>query len=422
MILVKLLITAFVTYLCSILHIVCFKTLSSGKIIKNKKTLICFLILSVLILLVNFYANPTFNTLTSFLLTLLLYQLLFGFKISKTLFYAFAIWVMGMLLDFIVVCVLTLFGIKNLNQLGNSVLWLKLSISALIPIIIYFLFKIKKVASFINNLYEKTKIEKINYQVLIILLVIGINFLAVINSFIVNKIILKYLIIIVLIIFCIMLCIIIFLNYRKNVIKLENLRLIENNGNYHAISKEYRLLRHNLINRLMGIKSVANKRSKELIENLIYQYRQENEFINIIDSAPTGINGIIYQKMYPYANTNIYFIINSMINEKSFQKLKAWRYNLLCETIGLVLDNALEALEESTKKILYIDIKEEKDKIEILIANTFQNDIDLEKLGEENYSTKKRKSGIGLNYLLNNKNLNFKTVITNNVFFIKFSI
>lgn len=219
-----------------------------------------------------------------------------------------------------------------------------------------------------------------------------------------------------------MLCIIIFLNYRKNVIKLENLRLIENNGNYHAISKEYRLLRHNLINRLMGIKSVANKRSKELIENLIYQYRQENEFINIIDSAPTGINGIIYQKMYPYANTNIYFIINSMINEKSFQKLKAWRYNLLCETIGLVLDNALEALEESTKKILYIDIKEEKDKIEILIANTFQNDIDLEKLGEENYSTKKRKSGIGLNYLLNNKNLNFKTVITNNVFFIKFSI
>lgn len=418
----KLLISGFATFVCSIVYLLCYEKVSNIKIKKDAKVLIKTMILSFLIVFSNCYITPGFNIIINFLLMFLLYQTLFKLKFLKTFFYSFVIWIMGMILDLASAYLLIFLNIKDLQQLLNTALWLKLVISLSIPVAMYCLFSLKFYIKLINNMLEKTSVKELNYELLAILLILGATALSLINSFIYENTIIKYLIALVLIVFCIMLFLIILLYYKKNEIKLENLRLSENNDNYSIISKEYRLLRHNLINRLLGINALANKKAKALIEDLITQYQKENQFIDIIDSIPYGINGIIYQKIYPYANDDIEIFINSNVIEKTFQKLSARKYNLLCETIGIVLDNALEALKDCSNKILYIHIEESENKLIICVINTFKNDIDLEKLGNENYSTKNRKSGIGLNYLLNNKKLQLQTRVINNMFLVKFNI
>ncbi|MDO4376120.1 MAG: hypothetical protein Q4C33_02995, partial [bacterium] len=49
--------------------------------------------------------------------------------------------------------------------------------------------------------------------------------------------------------------------------------------------------------------------------------------------------------------------------------------------------------------------------------NTFSNFVDIDKLGEKNYSTKNRNTGLGLNYIQElNKNIEIKRIVSDNNF------
>ena len=72
-----------------------------------------------------------------------------------------------------------------------------------------------------------------------------------------------------------------------------NRNLLKNNEFYVILINDYRMLKHNLINQLLGIKSLANKKSKLLIDDLIEEYNAN--FVNTQDikDAPHGLNGLI---------------------------------------------------------------------------------------------------------------------------------
>lgn len=418
--LTSLIIGIIITIICTFIHVLCFAKLCNEKLILSRKNIILIFIIGLLAGLNSIFVEAISRAITSLILMFTLYSLIFKKEQISTLFNAIIIFVLGMLFDILVSIAVFVIGIKNVNTFFLDMLYLKAFFSILVSVLIYIICRIPK----FNRLIAKccSRLDK-QYNIWVTIAgIVSINFLGVINLLSTNDLSTKYLIIFILIFICALTMILLSLVHKNQITKQENFRLSENNDNYAIVSKEYRVLRHNLINRLRSIETVANKKAKFLLEDLISQYQKESDFIEIIDLVPSGINGIIYQKLYPYADENIDFVINNKVSEKRFQKLTARKYNLLCEIIGIILDNALEALIKCDQKILCIDIDELDKNLTIQIINTFNNSVDIDSLGNENYSTKERESGLGLNYLLKHLKNNLSVKIVNNMFIVNVSI
>ena len=92
----------------------------------------------------------------------------------------------------------------------------------------------------------------------------------------------------------------------------------------------------------------------------------------------------------------------------------------------MYLDNAIEASSESKDKKLGIEIYLIGKDIEIIISNTFENEIRAEKIGIEKFTTKGKNHGHGLllvKYILRSNSIFESTnEITNNVYIQKLII
>ncbi|MDD2505186.1 MAG: GHKL domain-containing protein, partial [Bacilli bacterium] len=82
-----------------------------------------------------------------------------------------------------------------------------------------------------------------------------------------------------------------------------------------------------------------------------------------------------------------------------YQKINKKKYINFCEIVSILLDNAIEASMNTKNKSMYLNIVNKKNQIEIVLLNSFNNKVDLNKIGDKFYSTKKRKSGLGLYYI-----------------------
>ena len=89
---------------------------------------------------------------------------------------------------------------------------------------------------------------------------------------------------------------------------------------------------------------------------------------------------------------------------------------IFAKFFGILLDNAIEAAEETEEKVINVVVRESaKNNIQLIsIENSYANkEIDTEKIFEKNYSTKHRNSGIGLwevkNIIAKNKNVTLVT-------------
>lgn len=93
----------------------------------------------------------------------------------------------------------------------------------------------------------------------------------------------------------------------------------------------------------------------------------------------------------------------------------------LTRILGILLDNAIEAAEETSEKIIEIDFRTDSKKQLFIIENScINNNISTIKIFEKGYSTKENNSGIGLwkvhKILSKNTNLDLFTTIHDNKF------
>ena len=230
------------------------------------------------------------------------------------------------------------------------------------------------------------------------------------------------------IIFCVSLCLLaiiilfISMNYQIVTLKITNEILEKNNEVNQKAIYQYRILKHNLESQLMGVKTVANKKAKVLLDNLIKEYNESFYIKHDVNSMPLGINGLILDKLYKYNEDKIEISITNKIKSKILKAVGPRSYNLFCGALGVTLDNALESAKESKDKLVYIEFRENKEVIQMKIMNTFHGNIDLDKLGTVNYTSKKKGHGLGLYSLFGRKNLTITTSIKNNLFVNKIEV
>ena len=118
--------------------------------------------------------------------------------------------------------------------------------------------------------------------------------------------------------------------------------------------------------------------------------------------------------------------ISKSIENSFLGNLETINFKQLTRIIGVYLDNAIEASYTSDDKKLGIEVYLIRSNIDIIISNTFNNNIDTNKIGKTKFSTKGRNNGHGLllakSILNNSKIFEGKSEIKNNIFIQKLTI
>ena len=227
-----------------------------------------------------------------------------------------------------------------------------------------------------------------------------------------------YIVLVIFIAFSVLLFVINFIIQQFQIISLkESIKLLNKNNEFYLnLIDEYRILKHNLISNLSGIKSVTNKKTRALIDDLITEYNSILKLPKNFKEIPTGISGIVYEKIYSANNSQLQLKVDNKLKNNIIEILSARKFNALCEALGITLDNAIEAAEQSNEKILYLEFTEDENKLILKIVNTFSGVVDIDELGKKNYTSKKKGHGLGLFSILNKKDIKLTTIIKNNKF------
>lgn len=185
-------------------------------------------------------------------------------------------------------------------------------------------------------------------------------------------------------------------NVLRRVIREEDLKQQKfYNESLRSALFELRRFRHDWINNLIVIDSMI-KMNKS---NELRQYVSE-----LMDQSSQHVN----TQMYDIKNAGLFGILSSKINlayEKGvtvdlsvvgeIEDIPGVKISELCEMIGIFLDNAIEEATQGEKAIS-VSIKNDKNFIEISIANSCTTTPDIQKIYIDGYSSKGENRGMGL--------------------------
>ena len=333
-------------------------------------------------------------------------------NIKAILYFVFILWFIGALIDIVISSLLIVFVKGLLIKYPN----LGLFIMSLVIQIIYNLFfritPIKKVIMRLKNIIIQIK-SVIWIFILMIIMVIVFGLFAFKNYSSLGAMSLFLFLLFI----SVLLGLFLLKNlYEELIFKNTINNLLENNKYYVESNIKSRVFKHNIIHELNGIKSVADKKTNKLIDGIIKDNMLESTNSNYDDVLPNGINGIICRKLYNDNKVKLEYVINNYIKSDLFDVLWPRKYNRLCETIGLVLDNAVNASSKSKEKMLHIILLEDENMIKIKVINTFNDSLDVDKIGALNYTTNNNGHGLGLYSLIGKKDVLLTTKIINNLF------
>lgn len=396
---------------------------------KQKNTLIEILILIgfiIINILVFKYTKGTIKTITTCLLYASLLYLIFDIKFSKAVFTSIVYVILLVIPELLtLVGAIYIFGVSKeivYESLPGSII----SNILVLGIMIILTLVIKKTLKKLVN-YNISTNKKIITMSALTLVMLAILFYNLIKTFQFNNNIITYLAIIAMLI-----CILIYL-FRQ---KIENEKiskkydeLLDVMKSYENDIEEQRTLRHETKNEFATIKcKIQDKEDEESIIKYIDSVIGDKGNCNTTKYSKfkylpsNGLKGFFYYKFIEAEKKGINVSVNiSKQIENSFLKdIDTKDFKNLVRIIGVYLDNAIEASYTSLDKKLGIEIYLIKDKIEIIITNTFNNDVNLDKIGKESFSTKGKDRGHGLllvrKILSENKIFEAKNEIKGNIY------
>lgn len=366
--------------------------------------LLGFILLNILVFK---YTTGTIKTIITCLLYSSLFFSIFKIKLSKSIFTSIVYIILLVIPD-----LLTLGGAIYIFDVSKEFCYESLSGSiisnfSVLGIMIILTVSIRKPLKKLIN-YNLSTNKKIIVMSSITLVMLAIFFYNLIKTFEFNNNIITYLVIIVMLI-----CILLYLFKQK----IENEKiskkydeLLDVMKSYESDIEEQRTLRHETKNEFATIKCKLqdkedNKTIIEYIDSVIGEKEKagSTKYSKFKYLPSNGLKGFFYYKFIEAEKKGISVSVNiSKQIENSFLKdIETKDFKDLARIIGVYLDNAIEASSTSEDKKLGIEMYLIKEKIEIIITNTFNNEINLDKIGKESFSTKGKHRCHGL--LLVNK-------------------
>lgn len=191
---------------------------------------------------------------------------------------------------------------------------------------------------------------------------------------------------------------------------------------YDEVLEQYRTTSHEFHNKLGIIRGMVREDNQELLDYIDVQIEKTRKhkysWVNEVKYVQLpGLKSLINMKIMELKKEKLKLnlSISEGIKEFKFDNLTEEEKDELYSIVGVYLDNAREASKESNQKKVAIDLHLKKENLIIVIANTYQGKVDIEKIGEYNYSTKGKERGIGLHLVKKIIEKNHKFSITTEI-------
>lgn len=408
-------------FISALLFIKSYKKITNIEFKFNWRNTVIILLFSLVVSISNLYSPNILRVIIGFLMSTWLLFIIFKESIITTLFTSGIIYLITMASEILFSILVVSSKIVDIEMINNSYL-IKVSFTICTYLLVYYIATREKTIKYIN--YIKSRISKIAglnlvmYTIILLLdvtiVIMGINYND-INTF---RILMIVMTIIFLISFFLTKTFLI-----KSTLEINNENLVKNIKVYEKIVGDYRILKHNLVNDLLTIKTTEPDKVNEQVDYIISKYHKDMALIDSVKEIPYGIKGLIYLKLKPIENAKVNFVINSNINDKVLSNLGKRKYNIICNVIGICLDNAIHAVNNyrGKDKSIFISLDDVNNEKYITIANTFSNEINLDEIGNKDYSTKEQKSGLGL-YWVKKTKVEISQKIVDNVFITRIKI
>ena len=190
-------------------------------------------------------------------------------------------------------------------------------------------------------------------------------------------------------------------------VKEENRDLVVHLDEYEDILVTQRRRNHESKTELIVVRNLFKQneyqRAMECLDEIIGTKEELDEsFYEMCQKMPSGIQGIVYQKLLVAdPSIKIYIEVSPEIKKSKLdKKMHSDVFLDACQIIGVFLGNALEEVNEITdkdNKVISVQLYIEKKKtLVVQIGNTYRRGTDFSKIGETGYTTKGGKHGQGL--------------------------
>lgn len=408
----------FITYLFG------YKLLTKDKIKINFFNIILIILLTFIALLLRYSNNILLILFSNIVFIFLLLKYFYRLTIAKSIYYSLICVIISLFCDAFLSLILNSNYLKNYKIFQRNFYirnLLNIPLCLLILLICSLKFIKNLSSTFYSKYIDKIEINKnaLNLISVLIILILISFYLNVYNE--VGKIGHSIYIFSILS-FTLIFIVVLYLLYKEYQTKMLSKRIMEENKYMKDIARQDKEFKHNLINNLLGIKTVASKKVNQLIDELISEYKTDYKNILNINDLPDGILSIIYRKAYEENIDNLNLAVDNKIKKDLIDMLSPKNYNKFCTSIGILFDNALDAIKSCKEKVIEINFLEDDEYVYYIQKNSFTNVIDLEQTGNREYTTKKSGHGIGLNYVKNLKDIETKNTVINNMFITKLKI
>lgn len=413
----------FFAFLMMIISGICYDNLTIYKKINiNIKDILISIMASILIT-VNTYSNNGYSrALISYVIIMISFYLMKDDEFNNFIIKGTIYYLLILLFETFLSIIFVGLKIIDIDYLDGSVLFKSLFSIAVVATIYGFLSinKVKMIVQKIINILDRPFITAF-VLILSILSIAGVSYRFV-NS-LSTKIYLES--ILLFLFFALLIYLILYNRYMVTKEVKKTVELLNAITVYEKRIDEDRIIRHEMLNNLLALKSFSDKNSDDFdktLDEFIMSCSNKSVGIKNIYKLPTGLKGMIYYKInsldnkkYNY-NVNISKQVNIKLEKENYKE-----YISLCKILGIVLDNAIEACEKTKERFLTIDIYNEKGNVVIDIENSYKDKIkDINKLYSKNYSSKGNNRGLGLHVakmlLKNSKYLEMHQEIMNNIF------
>lgn len=370
----------------------------------NKTNILICLLISFLYCLVLTFETKEIMVIFKFILTMLLFKIVYNDNLSKLLINSFFIYVIFAIGEmFFAIIFVMLLNIDQTFVQTNfiGIIFANVSILVIVLILINFHFIEKNIVRIIEW-YKNKKIVNniilIFFGLIMMFFFIFYNYLKIESKeifFINNAFFISVIIFIIS-----------FFKEKKDNARLssEYDQLLDYVKTYEEVIEEKSKNQHEYNNQLILIREMLGNRNKKVREYIDQILSIENEqsksnWLNKIKNIPNGgLKGLIHYKIVEMQKKKIklYIDINENVDNKKINKYLTDNLNDISKIIGVYLDNAIEAALKSKEKYIIIEAECNKDKLNFSISNTYKGGINLSKIDNAGYSKKGKNRGYGL--------------------------
>lgn len=379
-----------------------FSILNLSKMKFNLKKFIIYVLLLIPLLIVSykFFDGTTRMILNIIFIIIALHLSIFKKDVSNSVYYSLAYEMLVFISEIILfIFVLKMFKFNGIEYY-NAPFSLLIS-SVLNCSLVYLLTKVKFISKNIRKLNEIIKKNNKDWIYIILVMILMVLFMA-FNMYKMNSTIEYYIYIATIIFVVVSFVYVIYNKFQRQAMEDKYNESMEYVLRYEKIINEQGKKNHEYNNQLMVIKGYINKpeRLSEYLDEVIDEHKTgQNYTVKQLGFLPDGgVKGLLYHKLSKMKDNNIkyYLYVDQNLKDKDSDCFNLKTYRDFTKLLGVFLDNAIDATLKSEEKEIEVELKDKDDYLLLTISNTYDKNIDINKVGKSGFTTKGVGHGFGL--------------------------